>query len=129
MDSYLISPREPSLTTDGVANSTWSWQDPNSGATNESGFTALPGDYRSEFGAFGEGYLRFSYANSIENIGKALDLLKQQGIRGNDASQRLQGIHDFLEQVRRLKQKLQESMSSSDSAAIEELKRLDTEQK
>ncbi|MDD4032495.1 MAG: hypothetical protein PHS48_04525, partial [Bacteroidales bacterium] len=28
------------------------WEDPNTGATNESGFTALPGGYRSNFGAF-----------------------------------------------------------------------------
>ncbi len=59
------------------------------------------------------------------DISKALDLLKQQGIQESDDSEGLQGIHDFLEQVRRLKQKLQESMSSSDPAAIEELKRLE----
>jgi len=59
------------------------------------------------------------------DISKALDLLKQQGIKQGDESQGLQGIHDFLEQVRRLKQKLQESMSSSDSSALEELKRLE----
>lgn len=59
------------------------------------------------------------------DISKALDLLKQQGIKQGDESQGLQGIHDFLEQVRRLKQKLQESMSSSDSSAMEELKRLE----
>lgn len=59
------------------------------------------------------------------DISKALDLLKQQGIRQNDESQGLQGIHDFLEEVRRLKQKLQESMSSSDASAMEELKRLE----
>ena len=29
----------------------------------------LPG---TSFGSFGEGYLRFSYANSVENIEKAL---------------------------------------------------------
>ena len=29
------------------------------------------------FGAFGEGYLRFSIANSIENIEKALDRVEQ----------------------------------------------------
>jgi len=29
------------------------------------------------FGAEGEGYLRFSYANSIENIGKAIDRIKK----------------------------------------------------
>jgi uncharacterized protein (TIGR02145 family) len=30
------------------------WIAPNNGATNETGFSALPGDSRSEFGAFGE---------------------------------------------------------------------------
>lgn len=30
------------------------WLAPNDGATNETGFSALPGDYRSEFGAFGD---------------------------------------------------------------------------
>jgi uncharacterized protein with von Willebrand factor type A (vWA) domain len=59
------------------------------------------------------------------DISKALDLLKQQGIKPNDECQGLQGIQDFLEQVRRLKQKLQESMSSSDPSALEELKRLE----
>jgi uncharacterized protein with von Willebrand factor type A (vWA) domain len=59
------------------------------------------------------------------DVSKALDLLKQQGVKQSDDSQGLQGIHDFLEQVRRLKQKLQESMSSSDSSSLEELKRLE----
>lgn len=36
----------------------------------ESGVALLPG---SAFGKFGEGYLRLSYANSIENIQKAMD--------------------------------------------------------
>jgi aspartate/methionine/tyrosine aminotransferase len=39
---------------------------------NECGVAALPG---SAFGKFGEGYLRFAYANSAENIRKALDRL------------------------------------------------------
>lgn len=34
---------------------TWHWQDPNSGATNESGFFALPGGYRYENKSF-DGY-------------------------------------------------------------------------
>lgn len=38
----------------------------------ESGVALLPG---SAFGKFGEGYLRLSYANSIENIQKAMDRL------------------------------------------------------
>jgi uncharacterized protein with von Willebrand factor type A (vWA) domain len=59
------------------------------------------------------------------DIGKSLDLLKQQGMKADDESQGLQGIHDFLEEVRRLKQKLQQSSSSSDPATMEELKRLE----
>jgi aspartate/methionine/tyrosine aminotransferase len=37
---------------------------------NEAGVAALAG---TAFGAWGEGYLRFSFANSVENIRKALD--------------------------------------------------------
>ena len=40
---------------------------------NEAGVACLPG---TSFGALGEGYLRFSYANSIENIEKALAAMK-----------------------------------------------------
>ena len=31
----------------------------------------------SSFGDFGEGYIRFSYANSIENINQAIDKIKE----------------------------------------------------
>ncbi|MGW7683158.1 pyridoxal phosphate-dependent aminotransferase [Kribbella sp. NPDC054772] len=37
---------------------------------DEAGVACLPG---TSFGAYGENYLRFSYANSVENIRKALD--------------------------------------------------------
>jgi aspartate/methionine/tyrosine aminotransferase len=37
---------------------------------NEAGVACLSG---TAFGKFGEGFLRFSYANSIANIEKALD--------------------------------------------------------
>ncbi len=37
---------------------------------NEAGVACLSG---TAFGAWGVGYLRFSFANSVENIGKALD--------------------------------------------------------
>lgn len=40
----------------------------------EAGVAALPG---TAFGRFGEGYLRFSYANSVENIQTALASIKQ----------------------------------------------------
>jgi aspartate aminotransferase len=41
---------------------------------NEAGVAALSG---TAFGKYGEGYLRFSYANSIENIEKALDRIQK----------------------------------------------------
>jgi len=41
---------------------------------NEAGVAALPG---TAFGRFGEGFLRFSYANSVENIKYALGQIKQ----------------------------------------------------
>ncbi|HSR12222.1 MAG TPA: VWA domain-containing protein, partial [Thermodesulfobacteriota bacterium] len=59
------------------------------------------------------------------DVNKALDLLKQQGVKESGDSSGMQGIHDFLEQVRRLKQKLQDSMGASNPAAMEELKRLE----
>jgi len=59
------------------------------------------------------------------DISKSLDLLKQQGVKPSDESPGLQGIHDFLEEVRRLKQKLQQSSSSPDPSTMEELKRLE----
>jgi aspartate/methionine/tyrosine aminotransferase len=40
---------------------------------NEAGVACLSG---TAFGAFGEGYLRFSYANSVENIRMALDRIR-----------------------------------------------------
>src|SRR5579862_79698 len=41
---------------------------------DEAGVAALSG---TSFGAFGEGYLRFSVANSLENLNKALDRIDQ----------------------------------------------------
>ena len=41
---------------------------------NKAGVAVLPG---TAFGPGGEGYLRFSYANSIENIDEAIDRIKQ----------------------------------------------------
>ena len=37
---------------------------------DEAGVACLPG---TSFGAYGEDHLRFSYANSVENIRRALD--------------------------------------------------------
>lgn len=41
---------------------------------NEAGVAVLPG---TSFGKYGEGYLRISFANSVENINKALDRISQ----------------------------------------------------
>jgi aspartate/methionine/tyrosine aminotransferase len=51
---------------------------------NEAGVATLPG---TAFGANGEGYIRFCFANSLENIGRALDrvasaLAKLQVLKG-----------------------------------------------
>jgi aspartate/methionine/tyrosine aminotransferase len=46
---------------------------------NEAGVACLSGTC---FGKFGEGYLRFSYANSLENIEKALGKIKDLMARG-----------------------------------------------
>src|ERR1700688_1830073 len=42
---------------------------------NEAGVAALGG---TAFGPYGEGYLRFSYANSVENINAALEAIRAQ---------------------------------------------------
>ncbi len=54
--------KETGKTSDEFAN----W------ALEEAGVALLPG---TAFGKYGEGYLRFSYANSLENIEKAIDKL------------------------------------------------------
>ena len=41
---------------------------------NEAGVAVLPG---TSFGKYGEGYLRISFANSVENINKALDRISR----------------------------------------------------
>jgi len=41
---------------------------------DQAGVAALSG---TSFGAFGEGYVRFSIANSMENIRKALDRVEE----------------------------------------------------
>jgi aspartate/methionine/tyrosine aminotransferase len=40
---------------------------------NEAGVAVLSG---TSFGSFGEGFIRISYANSIENINKALERMR-----------------------------------------------------
>jgi aspartate/methionine/tyrosine aminotransferase len=41
---------------------------------NEAGVAVLPG---TAFGKYGEGYLRLSFANSVENIRKALERISK----------------------------------------------------
>jgi protoheme ferro-lyase len=55
------------------------------------------------------------------DISKALDLLKQQGIKPGEDCQGMQGIQDFLEQVRRLKQA--PGIDVALVSALEELKK------
>jgi aspartate/methionine/tyrosine aminotransferase len=45
---------------------------------NEANVAALSG---TAFGMYGEGYLRFSYANSVENIRLALDRIQSAVVR------------------------------------------------
>ena len=41
---------------------------------NDAGVACLSG---TAFGSYGDGYLRFSYANSLENIEEALDRIRE----------------------------------------------------
>lgn len=52
----------------------WSSKELSDALLEEAGVAALSG---TAFGAFGEGYLRFSVANSVENIERALDRIDQ----------------------------------------------------
>jgi len=48
------------------------WESPNRGATNESGFTALPAGYRLDYGAFYDiGFYGFWWSSTQLNTGKA----------------------------------------------------------
>lgn len=49
---------------------------------SEAGVAVLSG---SSFGAYGEGYIRISYANSIKNLGKALDRIEEAAHRLSQA--------------------------------------------
>jgi aspartate/methionine/tyrosine aminotransferase len=51
----------------------------------QAGVATLSG---SSFGKYGEGYLRFSIANSLENIHKALDRVEQWVVRGDSRATR-----------------------------------------
>jgi aspartate/methionine/tyrosine aminotransferase len=45
-----------------------------SGLLEEAGIATIAG---TSFGAYGEGYLRFSYANSVDNIRRALERMRE----------------------------------------------------
>jgi uncharacterized protein (TIGR02145 family) len=50
------------------------WEDPNTGATNETGFTALPGGYRDNDGSFndiGQGFGGYWWSSTEGNTGSA----------------------------------------------------------
>ena len=60
----------PNITETGLTSS-----DVQARLLNDAGVAAL---YGAAFGACGEGFLRFSYANSIENIRLALEAIRAQ---------------------------------------------------
>jgi len=61
-----------SSTAGGALKSTTGWNSPNTGATNSSGFTALPGGYRDGDGGFDAvGYYGFWWSSSDEGFGYA----------------------------------------------------------
>jgi aspartate/methionine/tyrosine aminotransferase len=59
----------PNITATGIDSRTLA-----SRILNEAGVACLSG---TSFGSYGEGYLRFSYANSMENIEKGIDRIRQ----------------------------------------------------
>jgi aspartate/methionine/tyrosine aminotransferase len=52
---------------------------------NDAGVACLSG---TAFGSFGDGYLRFSYANSLENIQEALTRIRALSERWSHAAAR-----------------------------------------
>jgi uncharacterized protein (TIGR02145 family) len=71
------------------ATGTTLWNNPNTGATNESGFSALPGGYRNNLGSFDEikSYLALFWSATEENssVAWSRNLYNNSGIvdRGN----------------------------------------------
>jgi len=59
------------------------------------------------------------------NLDKSLDLLKRQGVKERGKGFPLKGVQDFLEEVRRRKRELEDSMISSNPSKMEDLKRLE----
>jgi aspartate/methionine/tyrosine aminotransferase len=65
-----LSPRGAFYTFPNIKQTRWASKKLADALLEEAGVAALSG---TAFGAFGEGYLRFSVANSVENIEEALD--------------------------------------------------------
>ena len=72
-DVSCIMPKGAFYVFPNVKNVRMSSQELEHYLLNEAGVAVLSG---TAFGKYGDGYLRFSYANSIENIGKALERMK-----------------------------------------------------
>jgi len=72
-DVSCITPKGAFYVFPNVKNVRMSSQELEHYLLNEAGVAILSG---TAFGKYGDGYLRFSYANSIENIGKALERMK-----------------------------------------------------
>lgn len=72
-DVSCINPKGAFYVFPNVKNVRMSSQELEHYLLNEAGVAVLSG---TAFGKYGDGYLRFSYANSIENIGKALERMK-----------------------------------------------------
>lgn len=72
-DVSCITPKGAFYVFPNVKNIRMSSQELEHYLLNEAGVAVLSG---TAFGKYGDGYLRFSYANSIENIGKALERMK-----------------------------------------------------
>ncbi|MFB3915540.1 MAG: pyridoxal phosphate-dependent aminotransferase [Terriglobales bacterium] len=67
------SPKGAFYTFPNITRTGWASKKLADALLEEAGVAALSG---TAFGAFGEGYLRFSVANSVENINKALDRIE-----------------------------------------------------
>ena len=60
--------------TPNITQTGWKSKPLADGLLEQAGVAALSG---TAFGSFGEGYLRFSVANSLENLQEALDRIDQ----------------------------------------------------
>ena len=63
----------PNITETGLSS-----QDMATLLLQEAGVACLPG---TDFGPYGEGYLRFSYASSLETISEAINYMKRTSTR------------------------------------------------